>query len=114
VLNSARATSPGIRLLQPEEADDEPGEELRLLAEMSQFKLSVAADRDVQEHAYPSWLHDTPVDKANWWRRQKSSVDMTESALHNSVFTYTTCNVLGLCKRLVRCILLIWLTRARF
>ena len=23
----------------------------------------------------------------------------TESALHNSVFTYTTCNVLGLCKR---------------
>ena len=34
----------------------------------------------------------------------------TESALHNSVFTYTTCNVLGLCKRLVRCILLIWLT----
>eukprot|EP01043_Picozoa_sp_COSAG02_P084655 COSAG02_NODE_22449_length_751_cov_1.131700_1_plen_75_part_00 len=23
---------------------------------------------------------------------------------------YTTCNVLGLCKRLVRCILLIWLT----
>ncbi len=26
------------------------------------------------------------------------------------VFTYTTCNVLGLCKRLVRCILLIWLT----
>ena len=35
----------------------------------------------------------------------------TESALHNSVFTYTTCNVLGLCKRLVRCILLIWLTQ---
>jgi hypothetical protein len=29
---------------------------------------------------------------------------------HHSVFTYTTCNVLGLCKRLVRCILLIWLT----
>ena len=28
----------------------------------------------------------------------------------NSVFTYTTCNALGLCKRLVRCILLLWLT----
>ena len=30
----------------------------------------------------------------------------------NSVFTYTTCNVLGLCKRLVRCILLLWLAHA--